>query len=87
MELLRLLLEHPYVVAIVTTSFYITLTAIYRLYLSPIAHFPGPRLAALTTAYEFYWEAIRNGRYTFHIGDLHKKYGTTVSQSLRHSTN
>lgn len=82
MELLRLLLEHPYVAAAVSTSFYVVLTAIYRLYLSPIAHFPGPRLAALTGAYEFYWEAIRNGRYTFHIGDLHKKYGTSLFSVL-----
>ena len=49
--------------------------AIYRLYFSPIAKFPGPKLAALTKWYECYWEVARNGRFTFHIQDLHKEYG------------
>jgi len=49
--------------------------AIYRLYFSPIAKFPGPKLAALTTWYEFYYEVIQKGRMSFHIQDLHKKYG------------
>jgi hypothetical protein len=76
MELLRLLLDHPYAAAGAVVSAYIISIVIYRLYLSPIAHFPGPRLAALTVMYEFYWEAICNGQFTFHIGELHKKYGS-----------
>jgi hypothetical protein len=79
MELLRLLLDHPYAVAGAAVSAYIASIVIYRLYLSPIAHFPGPRLAALTVMYEFYWEAIRHGQFTFHIGELHKKYGIVAS--------
>ncbi|KAL4756646.1 cytochrome P450 [Aspergillus foveolatus] len=82
MELLRLLLDHPYAVAGAAVSVYIASIVIYRLYLSPIAHFPGPRLAALTVMYEFYWEAIRHGQFTFHIGELHKKYGTVASSLL-----
>ncbi|KAL3436984.1 cytochrome P450, partial [Aspergillus tetrazonus] len=78
MELLRLLLDQPYAVAGAAASVYIASIVIYRLYLSPIAHFPGPRLAALTVMYEFYWEAIRHGQFTFHIGELHKKYGPIV---------
>ncbi|KAL2824429.1 cytochrome P450 [Aspergillus cavernicola] len=78
MELLRLLLAHPYAVAGVSFLTYIFSLVAYRLYFSPIAHFPGPRLAALTVLYEFYWEAICNGQFTFHIGELHKKYGPIV---------
>ena len=52
--------------------------AIYRLYLSPIASFPGPKLAALTFGYEFYYDIIKNGRYTFKITDLHKQYGPII---------
>ncbi|KAL5337385.1 cytochrome P450 [Aspergillus crustosus] len=78
MELLRLLLDHPYAAAGAAASVYFASIVIYRLYLSPIAHFPGPRLAALTVMYEFYWEAIQNGQFTFHIGELHKKYGPIV---------
>ncbi|KAJ9613905.1 hypothetical protein H2200_002041 [Cladophialophora chaetospira] len=51
---------------------------IYRLYLSPVAHFPGPRLAAVTYWYEFYYDVVLGGQYTFHIIELHKKYGPVV---------
>lgn len=47
----------------------------YRLYLSPLAKFPGPKLAAATLWYEAYYDVIKNGQYTFKIKELHKKYG------------
>ena len=69
----------PWVTLLATASAiwacYIFGLVIYRLYFSPIANFPGPKLAALTKWYECYWEIARNGRFTFHIQDLHKKYG------------
>lgn len=49
---------------------------VYRLFLSPLAKFPGPKLAALTRKYEFYYEAIRNYEYLFEIKRMHNKYGT-----------
>jgi len=54
---------------------YLAALAIYRLYISPIAKFPGPKLAALSRWYEFYYEVVLRGQFTFHIQDLHKKYG------------
>ncbi|PMD41073.1 cytochrome P450 [Hyaloscypha variabilis F] len=52
---------------------------IYRLYLSPISAFPGPKLAALTFWYEFYYDVYPlYGQYTFHIRDLHEQYGPIV---------
>lgn len=54
---------------------YLVALAVYRLYLSPLAKFPGPKLAALTQWYEFYFEVVKSGQFTFHIQDLHKKYG------------
>lgn len=54
---------------------YLCSLAIYRLYFSPIAKFPGPKLAALSRWYEFYYEVILRGQFTFHISALHKKYG------------
>ena len=55
---------------------YCTLLATYRLYLSPIAHFPGPKLAALSLWYEFYHDVVRGGQYCFKISELHDQYGT-----------
>ncbi|KAG6012162.1 hypothetical protein E4U54_007693 [Claviceps lovelessii] len=52
--------------------------AVRRLYLSPIAHIPGPRLAAFTQYYEFYYDIILGGQYTFKILEMHKKYGSVV---------
>lgn len=49
--------------------------AIYRLLFSPIARFPGPKLAALTNLYEFYYDFIGNGKYIFQIEKMHEKYG------------
>jgi hypothetical protein len=54
---------------------YVVYEAIYRLHWSPIAHFPGPKLAALTRLYELYFEIVKGGQYTFKIGKLHEKYG------------
>lgn len=43
------LMDHPYVwTGIVAVISYTIYGALWRLYLSPIAHFPGPRMAALT---------------------------------------
>ena len=49
---------------------------IWRLYLSPVAHIPGPRFAALTFWNEFYYDVVLGGKYTWKLLDYHKKYGT-----------
>jgi hypothetical protein len=49
--------------------------AIRRLFLHPLAHIPGPRLAALTWWYEFYFDVVQPGQYVFKIQELHKQYG------------
>lgn len=54
---------------------YLGSLAFYRLFLDPLAKFPGPKLAALTRWYEGYYDVIRNGQYTFKIAELHKTYG------------
>ncbi|KFA69829.1 hypothetical protein S40285_02466 [Stachybotrys chlorohalonatus IBT 40285] len=51
---------------------------VQRLCFSPLAHIPGPKLAATTQFYEFYYDIILGGQYTFKIVKLHEKYGPVV---------
>jgi hypothetical protein len=48
---------------------------VHSVYFGPLAKFPGPKLAAATLWYEFYFDVILKGRYTFKIKELHEKYG------------
>lgn len=54
---------------------YIILRSIYRLYFHPLSGFPGPKLAALTSAYEFYYDVVQHGMYIWEIEKMHQKYG------------
>lgn len=49
---------------------------VYRLFLSPLAKFPGSKLAAATGWYEFYFDWWLNGKYVFEIERMHRKYGS-----------
>ena len=54
---------------------------VYRLFLSPLAKFPGPKLAAVTYLYEGYYDVVKRGKYTFKIRDLHAEYGWSLTIS------
>ncbi|KAL2870373.1 cytochrome P450 [Aspergillus lucknowensis] len=60
---------------------YLLALVVYRLWLSPLAKFPGPKLAAATLWYETYYDAFCWGQYTFEIAKMHEKYGK-LSQTL-----
>jgi hypothetical protein len=47
----------------------------HRLIFHPLANVPGPRLAALTYLYEFYYDGLKQGQYVFRIDELHREYG------------
>lgn len=49
---------------------------IYRLYFSPLANFPGSKLAAATGWYEFYFDYWKSGKYIFEIERMHQVHGT-----------
>ena len=48
---------------------------LYRLRFSSLAGFPGPKFAAATGCYEFYYDFFRNGTYIFEIEKMHQRYG------------
>lgn len=60
----------------------VTLTILYSvglvfhsLFLSPLAAFPGPKIAALTGFYEFYYDFFKRGKCIFEIERMHEVYG------------
>ncbi|KAE8552457.1 hypothetical protein TMatcc_002504 [Talaromyces marneffei ATCC 18224] len=57
---------------------YVVFGAIYRLFFHPLSRFPGPRVAALTRWYEFYYDVIQPGQFIWKIEGLHQEYGPIV---------
>ncbi|KAJ5505705.1 Cytochrome P450 [Penicillium expansum] len=54
---------------------------VYRLYLSPLAKVPGPKLAALSSWYEAYYDLVsegHGGQFVFQVKRLHEKHGPIV---------
>ncbi|KAI0120912.1 cytochrome P450 [Hypoxylon sp. NC0597] len=50
----------------------------YRLFLHPLAQYPGPRLAAISRWYEAYYDVVLGGQYTSKIAELHRIYGPII---------
>jgi hypothetical protein len=59
-------------------TIYLTILSIYRLFFHPLSKIPGPRHAALTHWYQFYYDVTLRGRFPWYISDLHKQYGPIV---------
>jgi hypothetical protein len=57
----------------ITRALYI---AYKRVYLSPLSHIPGPKLAIATSWYECYYDVWKRGLYYQKVREFHKKYGT-----------
>lgn len=41
----------------------------------PLSHIPGPKVAAMTLLYEFYYDFVMDGTYTQQIRKMHRTYG------------
>lgn len=68
-------LTEPVFIIVALLSSYLALI-LHRLLLSPIAGFPGPKLAAASGWYEFYYDVLKPGIYIYEIEKMHEKYGS-----------
>jgi hypothetical protein len=55
---------------------------LYRLFFHPLSKIPGPKLAAISRLYDFYYDCIRGGKFVFKIEELHKQYGESETEVL-----
>src|SRR3954463_8131091 len=65
-------------IAVLVGISYWIVVVIRRLFFSPISHFPGPKLAAASLWYEFYYDVILGGQYVWKVRQMHEKYGPVV---------
>ncbi|MCJ1384397.1 hypothetical protein MMC17_007513 [Xylographa soralifera] len=56
----------------------IIVAVIYRLYFHPLAKVPGPKIAAATRGYEFWYQGLQHTKFPAKIKELHKQYGSIV---------
>lgn len=54
---------------------FLIVRSIYRIYFHPLSHIPGPKLAAASSAYEFYFNVVKGGKYMWEVGRMHEIYG------------
>ncbi|KAF1999717.1 cytochrome P450 [Amniculicola lignicola CBS 123094] len=66
------------VILFILLLFFCVTVGTYRLIFSPIARFPGPKLAGLTWWYEFYYDVIQHGQYYKEIERLHAVHGPII---------
>ncbi|KAB8269508.1 cytochrome P450 [Aspergillus minisclerotigenes] len=57
---------------------YLIVISFYRLYSHALRNIPGPKLAAVTHLYEWYYDLFLGGRYLFEIERMHERYGPIV---------
>ena len=51
---------------------------IYRLHFHPLANFPGPKIAAVSRLYEFWYQDVKQNEFHAKINEMHDKYGPIV---------
>ena len=76
-----------YYKALIVLIVYLCLRTIYRLALHPLRGIPGPKLAASTSLYEFYYDAVKGGKYIWEVERMHRQYGKSFTEAILSSFN
>lgn len=71
----RMFILQPPALLVAALCAYLASTWIYNLFFHPLAGFPGPKRAAVSRLYEFYYDVIKRGQYVYKIEEMHRKYG------------
>ena len=66
-----------FVLLVVALVLYLAYLTIYRLLFHPLARFPGPKLAGVTSLYGAYYDILDSGLVK-RLPELHKKYGDVI---------
>lgn len=66
--------SHPVLTMAAITLITTTMTIFNRLYLHPLSNIPGPKLAAVTKWYQFYYDVIEGGTFVRKLPEWHRKY-------------
>ena len=61
---------------------YVVLRCVYNLYFHPLRKIPGPKMAAMCSWYDFYFDIIKGGTYLWQIKKMHDEYGTKSTHTL-----
>src|SRR5690242_9059195 len=74
--ILEAVLEHPSIATVAPLLLLIVARVVYRLYLHPIAHIPGPILPKVTSLWLYYHAYVGDEASVIHC--LHAQYGPFV---------
>lgn len=75
-----MLFQLPFLAVSVALFIYAVAVVIFRLFFHPLARFPGPKLAAATKWYEFWFDIVKSpgGTFAHEIERMHHVYGKSA---------
>lgn len=78
----KLYISSPYWLIPSGIVLYLAYNAVSNLLWHPLAAFPGPSIAAVSTLYKAYIELVSKGSFIHTLEKLHDQYGMCMSQKM-----
>lgn len=80
-------LVYSWCIALVVPLGFVLFKCWYNFYLHPLSRFPGPKLAAVGSLYEFWFDVVKDGRYLWEIAKMHDEYGMNAARQISENEN